>query len=338
MTRTLFLIGAGFNADAACEAGPVYGTSIYIGRHQIDCGYPLAADTARLCFGLAEVPSDKSIEDLFSEALEHDDYSPVEKLAQRLMQADYYLATRLACSEASNCYLAFLNRFAETQFLTFNYDSFVETFLFRLGYWYPHDGYGVPVEAELLPEAAVFADRKSTSLVLHLHGSFCLYTSESETRSDPGDRIEWLVQRERPCYIFDPDSISTIFAPYRRVLPRLGYQPVERRVIAPVPEKAEGLKQPFVRETYAKALGLVRESAALVAIGYSFNSYDRASYHPVLQALCESPDRTLFLVSPHAGKLAEKLRGEYAHLRVEPIEETFKGWAGASFRGVTNVS
>jgi hypothetical protein len=37
----LFLLGAGFNIDATREAGPVYGNSIYIGQHQINCGYPL---------------------------------------------------------------------------------------------------------------------------------------------------------------------------------------------------------------------------------------------------------------------------------------------------------
>jgi len=41
VTQPLFLIGAGFNADAAQEVGPVHGTSIYIGGYQIDCGYPL---------------------------------------------------------------------------------------------------------------------------------------------------------------------------------------------------------------------------------------------------------------------------------------------------------
>jgi len=57
----LFLIGAGFNVDAARESCPVYGNSMYVGRYQMDCGYPLVSDVARLCFGLAQVPTGKSI-------------------------------------------------------------------------------------------------------------------------------------------------------------------------------------------------------------------------------------------------------------------------------------
>ncbi len=35
----LFLLGAGFDIDATREAGPVYGNSIYIGHHKIDCSW-----------------------------------------------------------------------------------------------------------------------------------------------------------------------------------------------------------------------------------------------------------------------------------------------------------
>jgi hypothetical protein len=72
-----FILGAGFNADAAAEAG----------CQQRDSGYPLVGDTLRLCFDLTEVPSGKSIEDLFSKALERRDYGPIAKLAKRLRYA-----------------------------------------------------------------------------------------------------------------------------------------------------------------------------------------------------------------------------------------------------------
>jgi len=117
-TPPLFLIGAGFNADAAHEAGPVY--SPYDGRDPIDCGYPLLADAARLCFGLAEVPRGKSIEDLFQKALGRGDYSPLEKLAEQLMKADHWLAWQLVSSQERNCYHEFFERFAGTHVLTFN--------------------------------------------------------------------------------------------------------------------------------------------------------------------------------------------------------------------------
>src|SRR5260370_13570895 len=115
-----FILGAGFNAEAGMEAG----------RDQIDCGYPLVCETARLCFDLSSIPTGKSIEDLFSDALERRDYGPIVKLADRLRYADYYIARALASGERVNCYQRFFRAFAESTFLTFNYDSLPETFLF----------------------------------------------------------------------------------------------------------------------------------------------------------------------------------------------------------------
>jgi len=216
----------------------------------------------------------------------------------------------------------------------FNYDSLVEAFLLRLGCWYPHDGYGVPVEVGLFPTAAGLAHGNSTSLVLHLHGTLYLYTSEFETQRKPDDHIALLVERDRPRYIFDPDSAASIFTPYEQAAFHLGHVPPEHRIVAPVRDKAHGLKEAFVRETYAKALGLVRACETLVAIGYSFDSHDRSSYDPLLQALGESRDRALFVVSPDASKLVKRLRGEYCYLTVEPLEETLRSWAAASFGGI----
>jgi len=280
------------------------------------------------------VPRGKSIEDLLQEALGRGDYSPLQTLAERLMRADYYLAPRLGSAEESNCCRQFFETFAGSHFLTFNYDSLLEAFLLRMRRWCPHDGYGVPVKAELSPETAGFAGRKSSSLVLHLHGALCLYTSEFEARRDPRDSIALLVPRERPRYFFDPDSVAWIFTPYEPAAFAPGRVPLESRIVAPVPEKAGALTEAFVRETYARARNLVRASGTLVAIGYSFGSHDRASYKPLLRALEEARDRRLFVVSPDAAKLATRLRREYCHLNVQPIEETLKGWAVASFRGV----
>jgi len=81
-------------------------------------------------------------EDLFSTALERSDYEPLAKLAYHLRYADYYIANELATDKALNCYRKFFETFESSQFLTFNYDSLPETFLQRLGRWYPPDGYG----------------------------------------------------------------------------------------------------------------------------------------------------------------------------------------------------
>jgi hypothetical protein len=321
---TLFLIGAGFNVDAGRCQTP-YGA---------ECWYPLVNDVARLCFDLepSNIPADRSIEDLFLEAHERNDRGPMKRLTDKLMEADYYLASKLASPGESSCHREFFEAFPGANILTFNYDSLPEIFLFRTGRWYPEDGYGVPVKAELSFGATLPADRKSTSLVLHLHGSFCLRASDFEMRGNPAEQIAWLVRLARPLFKFDPDCLSPVFLPYRRVLPDMSYEATEGRVIAPVPNKGPELEQAFVRELYGRACSLVRESGMLISVGYSFNSHDIASYGPILQALDESGERKLVVVSPGASKLAEKIRGEYPRLQIKPIDKTLKSWTADSFR------
>jgi hypothetical protein len=316
-----FILGAGFNVDAATEAG----------RQQHDSGYPLVGDTLRLCFDLPEVPSGKSIEDLFSEALERRDYGPITKLADRLRAADYYIASALARAEPLNCYQRFFRRFQDSNFLTFNYDSLPETFLFHLRCWFPRDGYGVKVAADLPPGAEEFADKKSRALVLHLHGSLCIRTSEYEARRKPGETIAWLTERDEPRYAFDPSSISANFTPFDR---DVGADDVEDRIIAPVPDKSQGLKQAFIRATYTKAVAVVRDSDIVVAIGYSFNAHDRRSYQTLLDALRESKGRRLLVVSPDADTVAQAIRRGFPDISIEPLKATFKQWVTASFPGL----
>ncbi len=315
-----FILGAGFNADAAAEAG----------RQPHDSGYPLVGDMLRLCFGLPEVPSGKSIEDLFSEALERRDYGPITKLADRLRSADYYIANALVRAERPNCYQRFFQRFQDSHFLTFNYDSLPETFLFRLRRWYPSDGYGVRVVARVPPGSERLAKMTSTALMLHLHGSLCIRTSEYEARREPGGSIAWMTERDEPRYAFDPSSISANFAPFDR---DVGIDDVEDRIIAPVPDKSKGLKEAFIRDTYNKAEAVLRNSDTVVTIGYSFNQHDRASYQRLLRALGEYPGRKLLLVSPDAGTVADAIRPAYPKLAIIPLERTFKQWASAAFPG-----
>jgi hypothetical protein len=331
---SLFLIGAGFNIDATREAGRIYGNSMNVGLYQIDCGYPLVANVVRLCFGLDKVPSGKSVEDLFSEASQAGNYRPMETLVERLMEADYRIAQKLASSESANSYRELFRRFEGAQFLTFNYDSLPEIFLSQEGRWYPEDGYGVPVATELTFGVKQLAEAKSSSLVIHLHGSACVFTIESRIVGNPVGGIAQVVHLKEPFYAFDPDSISHCFPRYGRVVSATGRLRVAERVIAPVPDKSEGLKQAFIRESYAKALQLVRRAGYLIALGYGFNPYDRVSYNPVLEALARSHERRLILVSPEAGELAKRISAEYPDLRVRPVEKTFKAWAADSFRGL----
>ena len=80
-----FILGAGFNVDATAEAGPIFGESLYIGRYQIECGYPLVGDTLRMCFGLDVLPAGLSIENLFADALARGDYGPLVELLSALL-------------------------------------------------------------------------------------------------------------------------------------------------------------------------------------------------------------------------------------------------------------
>jgi hypothetical protein len=104
------------------------------------------------------------------------------------------------------------------------------------------------------------------------------------------------------------------------------------RVIAPVPNKAEGLQQPFIQKTYENARSLARETGCVVAIGYSFNPHDKASYDPVLKVLLNSKEKTLIIVAPNVGEVAARLEDEYPRLRIEPIRKTMKQWAKDYFR------
>lgn len=329
----VFLLGAGFNIDATRQAGAIYGNSIYMGHYQIDCGYPLVADVLRLCFALDKAPTGKSVEDLFSEAMQAGDYKPIEALLDRLMEADYRIAQKLVSSESPNSYREFFDTFDGAQFLTFNYDSLPEIFLSKKGRWHPENGYGVPVATELAPGVKrTRPSAKSSSMVIHLHGSACVFTIESRIVGNPAGRVAQVVHLDEPLYAFDPDSISHCFPRYSRVSSPTGHLRIAERVIAPVPDKSEGLKEAFIRQSYAKALPLVREAGTLIALGYSFNPHDRVSYSPVLEALAQSHERILILVSPQASELARKISTDYPELRVRPVEKTVSVWAADSFR------
>lgn len=213
----IVLLGAGFNADAKEEAGTITGRSIYIGEYDIDCKYPLVSHALELCFGISKLPAGRSIEMLFADALSRNDGEPMKRLCDELMKADYYLFPRL-WQNPSTSYHRFFSAFGRTTFLTFNYDALAELFLLHLGLWYPHDGYGVPVDAELgYNVLGITKASKSQSLVLHPHGSFCLYPSDAFVAWEEDARFGNIRLRDRPRYIFDPDSIGTLFAPFERL-------------------------------------------------------------------------------------------------------------------------
>jgi len=138
--------------------------------------------------------------------------------------------------------------------------------------------------------------------------------------------------RDTPDYIFDPDSIGHLFPEYGRpLLP--DNKRLEHRVVAPIPDKAVGLQQAFIQGVYREAVDRVKAAGQLVAIGYSFNSHDRASYKPLLDALATCRNPKVILVTPNAVELRTRLAEEYPRIKwcVDPFP--FRSWVLRGFPG-----
>lgn len=325
--NAIFLLGAGFNVDAMAESPPIYGHSIYIGEFQIKCLYPLLWDLPRICFEVDTL--DQPVEELLAQAQSDGKWKPLERLARTIMHADYYLGQELTKDGAQNSYSKFFDHFPNAQFLTFNYDSLVERFLYCRRRWYPDDGYGLPV---ITNQARRTADHPaSTSCVLHLHGTFCLYESDHQFIDRTSAGTAWYEEVDPPQYQFDPHSIAALFFPYRGIGPTFGYEPVERRVIAPLPNKSDGLRARFVRRMYQQAEALLEASGVAIAIGYAFGDADEASYVPLLRALEKSGEPRLLIVDPHAESIANRIANVANRLSIIPIPETFGDWARSRF-------
>src|SRR5579872_3249265 len=312
----VFLLGAGFNCEAHAHGKDVPNK----------CHYPLAPELARTCFD-RDLRANEAVEEMFAEALANGRLEPLTRLCDCLMRADYYISRSL-CGTAgnpANPYQLFFERFKSSLFLTFNYDSLAEAFLHRHDRWYPDDGYGVTVHASKTHRQS---NPTSSSLVLHLHGSLCVYTRKSETQRRPDSAIGWVVPTEAR-YFFDPDSIGGLWPSYSRA--DMGRVPIEERIIASVPDKAEELKRDFVRAVYDRASEILSKCERLVSIGYSFNQHDAISYDPLMQALSRNPRAQIVVVAPEAASTVRRLSAKYPLIRWTPIAKTFGDWAVAEF-------
>jgi len=222
--------------------------------------------------------------------------------------------------------LKFLNKFENSSFLTFNYDSLVEAILFKLKRWYPHDGYGVPVIVEC--NKINTGLRESSCIVLHLHGSFCINTAEIDLIKKPSDNISFIQAKERPDYLFDPNRIGSLFPLYNPAISGPGnLGRINLRVIAPVIDKAKGLKKKFIQEIYDKAKSLLMSSDTLISIGYSFNPLDKNSY----DSLIRSFNGCHIIIDPNAEEIAHLLKESNYSAQFVPITSTFKEWVYDGF-------
>lgn len=332
MASPVFILGAGANADARGEAGAIRGRSYYIGDHEIQCSYPLVSDLLEQCFGLKALPPDTSVEDLFHRADLERDRGPMKRLADALMKADYYIPNAILARErSSSSYACFFNRYADARFVTFNYDSLVELFLLEHGTWFPHDGYGVPVDVSVEYGQDSWLQKRSTATVLHLHGSLCLYTSHFDVKQTAaGGELSY----RPPSFHFEPHSLGHVFAPFARGPAQFGRLDLDERVIAPVPSKASGLKEEFVSTMAALARTALEKSPfSAVAIGYSFVDADRESFAPLLDAILRSRRRELVIVSPSADEPASRLSRSWPDLAIRPENATFSEWVKSGCPG-----
>jgi hypothetical protein len=337
MANTLFLLGAGFNKDAKNEAGKIIGHSIYKGDYEIECGYPLIDELYRICFHDTKRNPTISIEDLFADAIKKREFKPLQRLYNTIMEADYYIINKLLYDKPdTNCYSKFFKEFQEASFLTFNYDSLPEIFLLKLNRWFPHDGYGVPVETELVWSAVnKYTKQNSKSFILHLHGSLCIYVHNIEFSTQSNGNVATIKLKEKPEFIFDPDSITDLFHPYSRVYPKIGsYEPTEMRVIAPVPDKTEGLKNSFTMQIYLEAKKLLSASEVLIVIGYNFSAHDRSSYQPLIDYISTNWSGKIVIVSPNAEDIEKRLRSEYPSIKWVSVNATFKEWVDTGYNGM----
>lgn len=318
---TAFLIGAGFNADAAAELGLIAKAS-----------YPLTSDLLRPCFGLDALPPKLSVEDLFGRALDERNLDPIRVLSDLLMDADGDVAFHLrqGAGRDDNAYLTFLRHFEASHFLTFNYDSLVEILLLSLGRWRPDNGFGTPVRIELPLYPPTLPDR-STNLVLHLHGSLCVYPEKYGLVPGPTRNYEMLVTRGAPLFAFDPEAIGYCFFPFQAAFPEGRYHYLDERIIAPIPNKAQGLADVFVTEVYRRGAEVLQQVDLLVVVGYRFSPYDRYSYEPLVGG---TSLRRILVVAPDASDLAKRLRTDYPIFNWDSAPYTFSKWVRAGYPGV----
>lgn len=325
----VFLLGAGFSVDASSEAGfPIVSSS------GLKAHYPMIGDLLESCFGIAALPPEKSIEDMFQDSIDRHDPKPFNALCDILMEADYYITRRLKQdgSHSNNVYTKFLEDFPESPLLTYNYDSLLEVLLLANRTWCPIDGYGVPVEAfQGTIRHGKPPVKKSLRPVLHLHGSLCVYavTFYIEKSHDSGPNM---MQFDRdPRFLFSPEEIGNCFFPFEKVPPGPGYELTPERVIAPIPDKAKRLKGAFITAVYDRAVSELKKANQIIAIGYSFNTHDRSSYEELLGSF---HGKEVLLVGPDAIELDKRLASEYPNIEWQAEPKSFKDWVINDYPGV----
>ncbi len=319
-------MGAGFNLDANSLVPPYQATNFAGQKYEILGHYPNMEKLASLIFPGETVTN---FEARLAQAIEEVDKNRLAKFVDTLMDADHYIGGRL---KGNNIYQRFLRYCGPTTLLSFNYDAFLEIQLFKQDLWYPQDGFGVSAYIEVPLNIEYSSKTKSTSKVLHLHGTYLLYSVDFEISEPDMHNIGRVNPAAKPKYIFDPERLVHDFPPYVSPPVSYGYKQLQNRIIAPLPDKSTGLTEPYIQECYSKAIEEVRQSDYLVAIGYSFAKSDEKSYGPLLGTFRNrrGSDGKIVIIDPQAENIAIRLREEFPG-RYQPIPLSFANWVEHNF-------
>lgn len=328
--QIVFLLGAGFNCDAAAEAGKTK-TDVLDSTGRV-ARYPLVGDLLEPCFGRKDLPLDKSVENLFQDCIDSRNEGPLEAFYNWLMELDYCIAPHLkrGGSHENNAYTKFLGKFREAPLLTFNYDSLLELLLLAERSWCPMDGYGVDVQANT-SKIRIGNQPVAISLrpILHLHGSLCVYPVTYNFEKHAGSDVSWMVDCP-PKFIFDPGALGNKFYPFEGIQPGVTHTHTHERVIAPIPDKAEGLEGEFIKAVYGKAVNFISTAKQVICIGYSFNQHDQHSYAKLLSA---ASGKSVLVVAPDSKSSVERLADEYPEIEWSHKQMTFAEWVSNDFTG-----
>ena len=202
------------------------------------------------------------------------------------------------------------------------------------GTWSPHDGYGVDVAVELglTPELYELTDSKC--LVLHLHGSYMVYSYDYSFGPPDKNGVRWMEPFESSKFAFDPHSLGNLFYPFQRVMAGLAYRYyLPDRLVAPIPNKASGLRGEFVRRVNQRAEELLAEQRQVVAIGYAFSETDKASYSHMLESLA-TRQSTVLMVSPDASEIVLRLQTTYGNIHWSAVDSGFAEWVENGYAGL----
>lgn len=320
METSVFIVGAGFSLAANHQ--------YTFADREFAKRYPLAPDLGKECFG----PSWKTgadVEAAFDKAIRENTLDPIAKLIKLIQTADYYLGSREATTPQS-MYRRLLKRFPTAQFLSFNYDSLLEQVLLQLELWNPEDGFGVAVEVGGWPEPP--KHKPSRNPVLHLHGSVLLYAEEFSWDRRLNDGTVLMEPMKEPQFKFDPDRLGHCFGTFGKAPLGLGYCKPEERIIVPIRNKKDALRESYVKVVYNRAHSLLQTALQVIAVGYRFAEYDSNSFDSLLRIVARTR-KPLWLIAPDANEITRRLSKLYPPLVTKPVATTFEEWAEWGFTG-----